>query len=123
MHTQSVEDSLRRDIDRAISLFNMMNAEGCPPDAIACNTLLRGLCRSGRLSAALSVVFMMYKRGFIPSIASFKNLLFHFCESKLDYEAFQIFKEMVSHALVVSRYRCIRLLSKLRGGRNLDGAQ
>ncbi|KAF3454004.1 hypothetical protein FNV43_RR04447 [Rhamnella rubrinervis] len=52
------------DIDSGIEIFKKMNADCCLPDRFAYNTLLRGLCKGGRLLDALSLLYTMHKRDF-----------------------------------------------------------
>ncbi|KAG7014823.1 Pentatricopeptide repeat-containing protein, partial [Cucurbita argyrosperma subsp. argyrosperma] len=52
---EEVSELLRSDVNSAIGLFNKMNVDGCIPDEVAYNTLLKGLSQGGRLSDALAL--------------------------------------------------------------------
>ncbi|CAK9315558.1 unnamed protein product [Citrullus colocynthis] len=52
---------LAGDVNSAIGLFNKMNADGCIPDKVAYNTLLKGLSQEGRLSDAFGPVFKFFE--------------------------------------------------------------
>ncbi|KAK3040078.1 hypothetical protein RJ639_027804 [Escallonia herrerae] len=99
--------------DRAIGLFNEMNAHGCVPDKNVYDTLIKGLGKTGRLLDALSLAHLMHKRGFSPSKASYEILLSALCASQLSILATRICKDILAHNFAPCRYNRNWLLCML----------
>nr|TKR85855.1 hypothetical protein D5086_0000244760 [Populus alba] len=81
------------EIDRAIGLFNRMNADGCSTSGrCTYNTFLKSLCRSGRELDALSLVHTTSKRGFFPNRLAYEKSHHYFCAGHMSIPAFRIFE-------------------------------
>ncbi|XP_039134935.1 pentatricopeptide repeat-containing protein At5g62370-like [Dioscorea cayenensis subsp. rotundata] len=83
------------EIDCATELFNQMNRNGCMADNVTLDTLIKGYSIAERGMEALSLFYMMRKRGFFPSKSSCHRLLDCLCLSHASDLAFRLFEEMV----------------------------
>ncbi|XP_060210796.1 pentatricopeptide repeat-containing protein At5g62370-like [Lycium barbarum] len=89
------------EVDCAVTLFNIMIERNCPPDNIVYNTLIRGLCKHGRLIDALSLSYtLMLKKGLAPSKASYENLLSSLCANNWSGDAVKICQDMLANEYV-----------------------
>ncbi|XLS94520.1 hypothetical protein HN51_070528, partial [Arachis hypogaea] len=52
-----------------------MVVDGCPPNVVTFNTLIKGLCANGRVEGAMSVLHQMEKYECLPNIRTYNELL------------------------------------------------
>ncbi|KZV29405.1 pentatricopeptide repeat-containing protein-like [Dorcoceras hygrometricum] len=95
------------EVDLAVALFNKMNSNGFAKhglDGVLFNTLVKGLCKGGRIIDALSLSHNMQKRGFFPSKSSYETLLSSFCAQRSSSNALKIYEDMLAHDYFPCRY-------------------
>ncbi|XP_073293256.1 pentatricopeptide repeat-containing protein At5g62370 [Primulina huaijiensis] len=95
------------EVDLAVDLFNKMNSNDFAQhglDGVLINTLVKGLCKGGRIIDALSLTHNMQKRGLFPSKRSYETLLSSFCAQRSSSNALKIYEDMLAHDYFPCRY-------------------
>ncbi|KAG8062728.1 hypothetical protein GUJ93_ZPchr0003g17397 [Zizania palustris] len=89
------------DINGAFMLKEEMEALGIVPSEVAESSIVRGLCRCGKVEEAIIVFSTIMRAGMVPTIATFTTLMHGLCKEFKIADAFHLKKLMESCGLKV----------------------
>jgi pentatricopeptide repeat protein len=92
-----------RDPSAAFAVLDDMQKCGCKPVAVTYNTLVAGLCKSGRWQDANELVEDMPRRGCTPNVVTYRMLFDGLCSAGEFHEANRVLSEMVFKGFAPSK--------------------
>ncbi|PQQ02363.1 hypothetical protein Pyn_34922 [Prunus yedoensis var. nudiflora] len=76
-----------------------MKDQGLMPDVVTYNTLIHGLCQSGKWEKAKSFLICMVDSGISPDVYTFAVLISALCKEERIQEALALFEEMTGKGI------------------------
>ena len=105
-------------VDEAMSLFKEMLCRNLTLNTVTYNSLIDGLCKSGRISYVQEFLDQMHASGHHPDILTYNILLDSLCKSQHLDEAIDFFQQVVGKGICASVITCTILIDGLcKGGR------
>ncbi|MFS7974400.1 putative tetratricopeptide-like helical domain superfamily [Helianthus anomalus] len=90
-----------RILEAEILFKKLIKQKLCEPDVVTYNTMIKGLCKFGYNDIATGLLRLMDERGCKPDVVAYNIIVDSLCKDKMIDDAFNLFKEMVFHKLVL----------------------
>jgi pentatricopeptide repeat protein len=90
-------------VDKAYGVFNDMIEHEITPDAISYNSLISGLCRSGRVTEAIKLFEDMKGKECCPDELTFKFIIGGLIRGKKLSAAYKVWDQMMDKGFTLDR--------------------